>query len=433
MGEFDTCGPRDALQVVEAAIASIKAGRMVVVVDDEGRENEGDLVMAAQAVTPAAVNFMTQFGRGLTCVALPSERLDELELPPMVSDNTSSFHTGFAVSVDIAGEGRTGISAADRAETILALCNPKTRPTDLVRPGHMFPLRARPHGVLERRGHTEAASDLARLAGFLPYGVLCEIMSPDGSMARCRELVDFSRRHDLVLVTVDEIAQYRRATEQLVECVAETRLPTSFGEFRAFGFRPVWPERSEYFALVLGDLTTGAPVHVRLHSECLTGDVFGSARCDCGRQLTSAMEIIAEVGRGIVLYAIGHEGRGIGLLEKIRAYALQDEGLDTVDANVELGHEADARDYTLAGQVLKWFGVQQVRLLTNNPDKVAALLHTGLDVLERVPLTPAATAESLTYLRTKRDRFGHLLDGLETRDRLFDLPRTGTASMRGAR
>ncbi|MFE3026517.1 3,4-dihydroxy-2-butanone-4-phosphate synthase, partial [Nocardia tengchongensis] len=398
MGEFDTRGPRDALQVVEAAIASIKARRMVVVVDDEGRENEGDLVMAAQAVTPAAVNFMTQFGRGLACIAMPPERLDELELPPMVSDNTSSFHTGFAVSVDIAGEGRTGISAADRADTILALCNPQTRPTDLVRPGHMFPLRARPHGVLERRGHTEAASDLARLAGFLPYGVLCEIMSPDGSMARCRELIDFSRRHDLVLVTVDEIAQYRRATERLVECVAETRLPTSLGDFRAFGFRPVWPEGSEYLALVLGDLTTEVPVHVRLHSECLTGDVFGSARCDCGRQLTSAMEIIAAVGRGIVLYAIGHEGRGIGLMEKIRAYALQDEGLDTVDANLELGHVADARDYTLAGQVLKWFGVQQVRLLTNNPDKVTALLDTGLDVLERVPLTPAATTESLIYL-----------------------------------
>ncbi|WP_433207351.1 bifunctional 3,4-dihydroxy-2-butanone-4-phosphate synthase/GTP cyclohydrolase II [Nocardia sp. CA-107356] len=433
MGEFDASGPRDALQAVDAAIASIRAGRMVVVVDDANRENEGDLVMAAQAVTPAAVNFMSQYGRGLTCVAMPPERLDELALPPMVSDNTSSFETGFAVSVDIAGEGRTGISAADRAETILALCNPKTRPADLVRPGHMFPLRAKPHGVLERRGHTEAASDLARLAGFLPYGVLCEIMSPDGSMARCRELADFSRRHDLALVTVEEIVQYRRATEQLVECVAETRLPTSAGEFRAFGFRPVWPERSEYLALVLGDLTTGDPVHVRLHSECVTGDVFGSSRCDCGRQLTGAIQAIVDAGRGIVLYAIGHEGRGIGLFEKIRAYALQDDGLDTAEANLELGHPIDSRDYTLAGQILKWLGVQGIRLLTNNPDKVAALVHCGLDVVERVPLAPSATTDNLDYLRTKRDRFGHFLDGLDAAERLFQLSPTGTASVRGAR
>ncbi|MFC9355758.1 bifunctional 3,4-dihydroxy-2-butanone-4-phosphate synthase/GTP cyclohydrolase II [Rhodococcus sp. NPDC057014] len=435
MGDLLESHPTDAVTAVENAVASIRAGRMIVVVDDEDRENEGDLVMAAQAVTPEAVNFMAQHARGLTCVSLPAERLDELDLPPMVSNNTSSFETGFAVSVDVAGEGRTGISAADRAATIQALCDPNTRPADLVRPGHMFPLRAKPHGVLQRSGHTEAAADLARLAGFQPYGVLCEIMSQDGSMARRGELEDFSRKHGLDLVTVDDIVKYRQATEPLIECVAETRMPTLYGEFRAYGFKPIWEDRTSYLALVMGEVAGCDAIQVRLHSECVTGDVFASSRCDCGRQLHAAMERIATDGRGIVLYAIGHEGRGIGLLEKIRAYALQDDGLDTVDANVALGFPPDARDYGLAAQALTWLGAQNIRLLTNNPDKVAALKRHGINVRERIALTPRAADESVPYLRTKRDRLGHVLDSLETADRLLGMrPEcTKAAAMRGAR
>jgi 3,4-dihydroxy 2-butanone 4-phosphate synthase/GTP cyclohydrolase II len=397
---------------IEEAIAQIAAGRPVVVVDDADRENEGDLIFAAELATPELVAFMVRYTSGYICAPLTEDEADRLELPPMYHTNQDRRGTAYTVTVDAREGVSTGISAADRAHTIRLLAGADTRPADLARPGHVVPLRARAGGVLRRAGHTEASIDLARLAGLRPAGVLCELVNDDGTMMRLPELDKFRAEHGLTLISIADLIAYRRRTEKQVEQVAEARLPTPHGVFKAFGYRTEH-DPSEHVALVYGDLGDGQDLLVRVHSECLTGDVFGSLRCDCGPQLQAALARVAAEGRGVVLYVRGHEGRGIGLLHKLRAYQLQDLGRDTVDANLELGLPADARDYGTGAQILYDLGVRSMRLLTNNPAKRAGLEGYGLTIIGRESLPVRATPENVRYLRTKRDRMGHLLGGLE--------------------
>ncbi len=413
------------LDTVERAIADLAAGRPVVVVDDEDRENEGDLVLAASKATPALLAFMVRHTSGVVCVPMLGRELDRLKLPPMTYVNEDRKGTAYSVSVDSRDGITTGISAADRAHTIRVLVDSATEPHELTRPGHVFPLRAAEGGVLRRPGHTEAAVDLARLAGLTPAGVIAEIVNDDGSMARLPELRAFVVEHGLALVSIADLITYRRRNESLIERVAETRLPTSYGEFRAVGYRST-VDPAEHVALVRGNIGDGVDVLVRVHSECLTGDVLGSLRCDCGPQLAAAMRAVSDVGRGVVLYMRGHEGRGIGLMHKLAAYGLQDGGRDTVDANLDLGLPADARDYGLAAQILADLGVRTMRLLTNNPAKRAGLAGYGLEIVERVPLSVHPTPENLRYLRTKRDRMGHELPNLGVDAELADHEGTPT-------
>ncbi|MET8130894.1 bifunctional 3,4-dihydroxy-2-butanone-4-phosphate synthase/GTP cyclohydrolase II [Streptomyces sp. NPDC005251] len=416
-----------ALDPVEQAIADIAAGRPIVVVDDEDRENEGDLVVAAEMATPEIVAFMMSECRGLICAPMEGDELDRLRLPQMVDDNTESMKTAFTVSVDAsAAHGvTTGISAADRAATLRLLADGASVADDFVRPGHIFPLRARPGGVLARNGHTEAAVDLARLAGLRPAGAIVEIAGEDGRMLRLPELIPFARKHGLTIISIEDLIAYRRSTERAtsaetgaalaaptVRREAEVHLPTAFGEFTAYGYRST-ADGVEHVALVLGEIGDGEDVLVRVHSECLTGDVFHSQRCDCGPQLQTSMERIRTEGRGIVVYLRGHEGRGIGLLSKLRAYELQERGRDTLDANLELGLPADARDYGASARILEDLGVHSLRLLTNNPDKTDALVRYGLRVAGREPMPVQAGEHNLRYLQTKRDRMGHDLPWLD--------------------
>ncbi|MGD0558915.1 MAG: bifunctional 3,4-dihydroxy-2-butanone-4-phosphate synthase/GTP cyclohydrolase II [Streptosporangiaceae bacterium] len=393
---------------VSRAIEDIAAGRPVVVVDDEDRENEGDVIFAASKATPELLSFAIRYARGLICVPMLGGDLDRLNLPQMTSRNQEHMGTAFTISVDAADGITTGISAADRARTIRLLASQETTADDLVRPGHLFPLRYRDGGVLARRGHTEAAVDLAKMAGLPPAGVVVEILNEDGTMARLPQLREFADTHGLALISIEQLVEYRRRTETLVTRVADTRLPNAHGQWRAIGYRS-HPDGAEHIALVLGDLGDGTDVLTRVHSECLTGDVFGSQRCDCGAQLDAAMSAIAQEGRGAILYLRGHEGRGIGLLSKLRAYELQDEGDDTVDANLKLGLPVDARDFSVAAHLLCDLGVKSVRLLTNNPAKVDGLVAHGVGV-ERVALPPMATPHNLRYLTAKRDRLGHSID-----------------------
>ena len=395
---------------IEDAIAAVRVGQMVIVADDEDRENEGDLTIAAEKITPQAINFMAHYGRGLICLAMTPERLDALEIPLMVSQNRSRFETAFCVSIEASEHTTTGISAADRASTVLAAINPSTKPSDLVRPGHVFPLRARSAGVLARAGQTEAAVDLARLAGLHPAGVICEIMNKDGTMARVPQLSRFARRHNMPLITVKDLITYRMRTESVVRCVASTKLPTEYGEFRLDAFENQI-DKQTHVALVRGEVGDGRDILVRVHSQCLTGDVLRSARCDCGAQLDKALRRIATEGRGVLLY-LNQEGRGIGLANKIRAYHLQDEGLDTVEANERLGFKADQRDYGIGVQILREIGVRSMRLLSNNPRKLVAVEGYGLSVTEWLPLEIPSSATTLRYLTTKRNKLGHVLRGL---------------------
>ncbi|HTK42408.1 MAG TPA: bifunctional 3,4-dihydroxy-2-butanone-4-phosphate synthase/GTP cyclohydrolase II [Gemmatimonadales bacterium] len=394
---------------IEQAIDDLKNGKLVIVADDEDRENEGDFVCAAELVTPETINFMTLHGRGLICLALTGERCDQLGLPQMTERNTEDQATAFTISVD--AERRfgvtTGISAGDRATTIHVAINPATVPTDLRRPGHIFPLRARPGGVLQRVGQTEASVDLARLAGLVPAGVICEILNPDGTMARRPELEVVAREHNLTFITVAQLVAYRLRTERLVHRVAEARLPTEFGEFTVIAYRND-VDRAEHVALVMGDVSGQPNVLVRMHSKCLTGDVFASQRCDCGFQLHTAMELVGREGRGVIVY-LDQEGRGIGLLNKIRAYALQDSGDDTVQANQRLGFAPDLRNYGIGAQILRDLGLSSIRVMTNNPRKLVGLEGYGLEIVERVPLVASPTEDNQHYLRTKRDKLGHLL------------------------
>ena len=408
----DETTPGEAgLDTVQQAIAEIAAGRAIVVVDDASRENEGDIVFAASKATPDLLAFTIRYARGLICVPMLGEDLDRLQVPPMTSDNQEHMGTAFTISVDARDGITTGISAADRARTIRTLVDSATEPYEIVRPGHVFPLRYAEGGVLRRAGHTEAAVDLARLAGLTPAGVVAEIFNDDGTMARLPQLRAFADQHGLPLISIAQLIEYRRHSEQTVRRVVQTRVPNQFGEWRAFGYQNS-VDGTEHLALVLGDLDDAADVLVRMHSECLTGDVFGSQRCDCGAQLDAAMAALAAEGRGVVLYLRGHEGRGIGLLSKLRAYQLQDAGADTVDANLELGLPADAREYSTGAQMLADLGVRSLRLLTNNPAKVRGLSGFGLEVTGRVSLPVAATADNLRYLIAKRDRLGHQLDDL---------------------
>ncbi|MFJ8024118.1 bifunctional 3,4-dihydroxy-2-butanone-4-phosphate synthase/GTP cyclohydrolase II [Streptomyces sp. NPDC096311] len=404
-----------ALDPVEKAIADIAAGRPIVVVDDEDRENEGDLVIAAEKATPEIIAFMMSECRGLICAPMEGDELDRLQLPQMVENNTESMKTAFTVSVDAsAAHGvSTGISAADRATTLRLLAGGEAEAGDFVRPGHIFPLRAKPGGVLVRNGHTEAAVDLARLAGLRPAGAIVEIAGEDGRMLRLPELIPFARKHGLTIISIEDLIAYRRTAEPTVRREAKTQLPTAFGEFTAYGYRST-VDGVEHVALVHGEIGEGEDVLVRVHSECLTGDIFHSLRCDCGPQLQTSMERIQAEGRGVVVYLRGHEGRGIGLLSKLRAYELQERGRDTLDANLELGLPADARDYGASAQILEDLGVHSLRLLTNNPDKTDALVRHGLKVMRRVPMPVQAGEHNLRYLRTKRDRMGHDLPWLDT-------------------
>lgn len=392
---------------IEDAIEEIRAGRMVIVVDDENRENEGDLICAAEKITPEHIGFMVRYGSGIICVPMEAERLEQLHLPLMAPQNSESMGTAFTISVDARAGTTTGISAADRAATVRALIDPRTRPQDLARPGHIFPLRYMPGGVLRRAGHTEAAVDLARLAGLYPAGVLCEVVNEDGTMARLADLERFAAEHGLVVVSIADLIAYRRRWEKLVQRITEARIPTRFGEFKAIAYESF--DGRTHVALVRGDVDGWPEVLVRVHSECFTGDVLGSVRCDCGSQLQEALRRIAAEGRGVVVYIRGHEGRGIGLRHKLEAYALQDGGLDTVEANLELGFSPDARDYGVGAQILADLGVTTMRLLTNNPTKRAGLEGYGLQIVERVPLEVSPTEENLRYLETKRDKLGHLL------------------------
>ncbi len=400
------------LDSVERAIADIAAGKAVVVVDDEGRENEGDIIFAAAKATPELMAFTIRHSSGVICVPMPGPMLDRLEIPLMTPHNRDKLRTAYTISVDARDGVSTGISAADRAHTARVLADSATEPWELTRPGHVFPLRYREGGVLVRRGHTEAAVDLAMLAGLTPAGVLVEVVNDDGTMKRATELREFADEHGLAMISIEDLVRYRRRVEVLVERKAETQLPTKYGAFTAYGYT-VTTDRSEHVALVYGDISGDAPVLTRVHSECLTGDVFGSERCDCGPQLDEAMERIVAEGRGVVVYLRGHEGRGIGLVAKLQAYQLQDGGRDTVDANLDLGLPADARHYGAATQILRDLGVTNVRLMTNNPDKISNLEDYGIAVAERVALTPHPNDHNINYLLTKRDRMGHVLPGLE--------------------
>lgn len=403
---------RSVFASIEEAIADIRAGKMVIVVDDADRENEGDFVMAAEKATPEALNFMVTHGRGIVCMPVTQQRLEELRIPLMVSKNNESHGTAFAVSIDIQGRTTTGTSAFDRAATVQAIADPTLRPEEIRMPGHVFPLMAQEGGVLKRAGHTEATVDLARLAGLYPAGVLCEVLHPDGSMARLPELVRVAAEHGLKLISIADLIESRRHREHLVRRTAEAVIPTEHGEFTAFTYESMIDSRV-HVAFVLGDVGDGERILVRVHSECLTGDVFGSLRCDCGDQLESAIEQIGREERGVILYIRGHEGRAIGLTHKFLAYQLQQLGRDTVEANLELGFPADPRDYGLGAQILVDLGVRSMRLLTNNPAKRAGLEGYGLSIVERVPLETRPNPENIGYLRTKREKLGHLLENLE--------------------
>jgi 3,4-dihydroxy 2-butanone 4-phosphate synthase/GTP cyclohydrolase II len=395
---------------IEEALSAIKAGRMVIVVDDEDRENEGDLTMAASKITPAAVNFMARYGRGQICLSMTGQRLDELDIPLAVTANTTPFGTAFCVPIDAKANVTTGISAADRAATILAAIDPATKPADLTRPGHVSPLRSRDGGVMVRAGQTEAAVDLARIAGLEPAGVICEVMNEDGTMARVPELTRFARKHGLPMITIADLIQYRMQTERLVKRAAVAALPTEHGAFHIYAYESQLDGQT-HVALVRGEIGDGRDVLVRVHSKCLTGDVFHSARCDCGAQLDAAMEAVATEGRGVLLY-LNQEGRGIGLANKIRAYELQDQGLDTVEANERLGFKADQRDYGIGAQILSDLGVKTMRLLTNNPRKFVGLQGYGLAVSEAVPLEIPASDSTRRYLKAKKDKLGHKLSSV---------------------
>jgi 3,4-dihydroxy 2-butanone 4-phosphate synthase/GTP cyclohydrolase II len=394
-------------RTIEEAIEAIRQGELVIVVDDEDRENEGDVVLAAERVTPEKINFMAKYARGLICLAMTPERLDELDLDLMVSRNTSKHETNFTVSVDARDGVTTGISAYDRARTVQVMINPETRPDDLVQPGHIFPLRAKPGGVLRRAGHTEAGVDLTRLAGLSPAAVICEIMNDDGTMARVSDLVRFAETHQLLMISIEQLISFRRRRERLIYKVATAQLPTDFGQFQIHAYASDVDDR-EHLALTLGEVSGKDDVLVRVHSECLTGDAFGSRRCDCGEQLRRAMMMIAEEGEGVLLY-MRQEGRGIGLKNKICAYELQDRGLDTVEANIRLGFKPDLRDYGIGAQILQDLGLTSIRILTNNPKKVVGLEGYGLTISEQIPLSVKPNRYNYRYLKTKRDRMGHLV------------------------
>jgi 3,4-dihydroxy 2-butanone 4-phosphate synthase/GTP cyclohydrolase II len=401
-----------ALASISEVIAEIKAGKFIILVDDEDRENEGDLIIAAEKITPEAINFMTKNARGLICMPIIGKRLEELRIPMMVGENTARHGTAFTVSVDAKTRGATtGISAYDRAVTVGAMIDPATKPEDLGRPGHIFPIRAHEGGVLVRAGHTEASVDLASLAGLYPAGVLCEIMNEDGTMARLPQLEELAKKFGLKIATIAELIAYRRRHEKLIHRVAETVLPTKYGEFKAIAYKSdIDPD--EHLALVMGELSNGEPVLVRVHSECLTGDVFHSLRCDCGEQLDMAMNMIAKEGRGVVLY-LRQEGRGIGLHNKIKAYALQDKGLDTVEANVKLGFAVDLRDYGIGAQILADLGLRRIRFLTNNPKKIIGFESYGLEMVEEVPIICQPNPYNIRYLETKERKLGHRLGIVE--------------------
>ena len=397
-----------AISTIEEGVADLKLGKALIVVDDADRENEGDLMVAAEAVTPEHINFMAKYGGGLVCMPVPGGRLDELQLPQMVMENTARHGTPFTIPVDVKEGATTGISAFDRAATVKAILDPRTKADDLARPGHLFPLRYTNGGVLVRAGHTEAIVDLARLAGFYPAGVLCEIMAPDGTMARMPYLEKFAEEHGLHIVTIEDLIAYRRKHERLVERVADAKLPTRFGDFTVVAYKSM-VDPDEHLALVMGEISPDAPALVRVHSQCTTGDIFGSLRCDCGEQMLIALEAIAKEGRGVFLY-MRQEGRGIGLHNKIRAYALQDNGMDTVEANAELGFAPDLRWYGIGAQILADLGVRRLRLLTNNPKKVVGLDAYGLDLVDRVPIVAQSNPLNRDYLETKRLKLGHLID-----------------------
>ncbi|MFL2760537.1 MAG: bifunctional 3,4-dihydroxy-2-butanone-4-phosphate synthase/GTP cyclohydrolase II [Dehalococcoidia bacterium] len=399
------------LSKIEEAIDDIKSGKMVIVIDDEDRENEGDLTMAAEMITPEAINFMATYGRGLICVPMLGDQLDRLNLPLMVSNNTATLSTAFTVSVDSLIGTTTGISASDRSDTIKALISDDTKPEDLGRPGHIFPLRYVDGGVLKRTGQTEASIDICRLAGLKEAAVICEIMADDGNMARMPQLEEFATQHDVKIVSVEDLIAYRRMHERLIERVAEARVPTEYGEFRAVSYSSV-VDVQEHVAFVKGDINHNEPALVRVHSECLTGDVFASKRCDCGYQVQLALEAIEKHGSGVLLY-MRQEGRGIGIHNKLKAYALQDEGYDTVEANVMLGFAPDPRQYGIGAQILADLGVQKMKLLTNNPTKRVGLEGFGLEVVERIPIIAPHTEENVKYMETKRERMGHILEPIE--------------------
>jgi 3,4-dihydroxy 2-butanone 4-phosphate synthase / GTP cyclohydrolase II len=396
------------LATIPEAIEEFKAGRPVIIVDDEDRENEGDLAMAAEKVTPEWIAFMAKTGGGLICMPCMAERLDELDIEPMVTKNTSRFGTAFSVSIEARHLVTTGISAYDRAATVRHVLDPAAKPSDFAKPGHTFPLRAAEGGVLMRAGQTEAAVDLARLAGLYPAGVICEVMNDDGTMARMPDLERFAAQHNLKIVAIKDLISYRRRNEKQVECVAITSIPNEFGTWRAFAYEDVLRKES-HLAMVLGEIHGDRPTLLRVHSECLTGDVFGSLRCDCGSQLRRAMELIAQEGSGVILYIKHHEGRGIGLVEKLRAYAMQDSGMDTVEANEALGHPADRREYGIGSQILFDLGVRKMRILTNNPRKYHGVEGIGLEVVEQVPIRISSNPYNERYLKTKKEKMGHLL------------------------
>jgi 3,4-dihydroxy 2-butanone 4-phosphate synthase/GTP cyclohydrolase II len=395
------------LNPIDEAIADFTQGKMLIVVDDEDRENEGDFIQAAEKVTSESINFMTKFGRGMVCIPMTEERADQLALPPMVRDNTALLGTHFTVSIDYRHGTSTGISAHDRARTILAVCDPQAKPEDFARPGHIHPLRARDGGVLRRAGHTEATVDLAHLANLYPAGVLCEILADDGSMARMPELSELAKRFDLKIVSVKDLIAYRQRTEMLVKHVVTVDFPTRWGHFKLMHFQD-FLENKDHLAIVKGELSGSEPVLVRVHSECLTGDVFGSQRCDCGDQLVTALQMVEKEGRGVVLY-MRQEGRGIGLPAKLQAYRLQDQGQDTVDANISLGFKPDLRDYGIGAQILRLLGIHKIRLMTNNPKKIVGLAGYVLEIVERVPIEVVPTEINRGYLLAKRDKMGHLL------------------------